>query len=144
MDNEYIFVVILDLLIVGYSHCSSKGKGKEEDKLASEGENNAKVKLNSAPQALVGSLQISSKGKRKAEGESTSEAENNAKVKSNSVSRDFGFMDTYNISPGRNFKKGKNAKENLVSRGVFHNFKASSILSNLLKLFLLSSDGELL
>ena len=93
---------------------------------------------------MVGSLQISSKGKQKAEGELTSEAENDAKVKSNNACRNFGFMDTYNISPDRNFKKEYNTKENLVSRGVFHNSKASCILSYLLKLFLLSSDGELL
>ena len=125
------------------THCSSKGKGKEEGKSASEGENNEKVKSNSAPQDLVGSLQVSSKGKRKAEGELTSEAENDAKVKSSNVSCDCGFMDTYNISPDGNFKKDENTKEDLVSRGVSHNSKAS-ILSYLLKLIQNSSDGELL
>ena len=101
------------MLIVGYSHCSSKGKGKEEGKSASEGGNNEKLKSNSAPQDLVGSLQVSSKGKRKAEGELTSEAENNAKVKSNNVSYDFGFMDTYKISPDNNFKKRKTQMKTL-------------------------------
>ena len=66
---------------------------------------------------MVGFSHISSKGKRKAEGESTSEAENNAKVKSNNVSRNFGFMNKYNISPDWKFKKDKNIRENLVSRG---------------------------
>ena len=92
---------------------------------------------------MVGSLQIASKGKRKAEGELTSETENDAKVKSNNVSCDCGFMDTCNISPDKNLKKDENTKENLVSRGVSHNSKAS-ILSYLLNLLLLFSDGELL
>ena len=119
-----------------------KGKGKEEGKSASEGENNEKVKSNSAPHALVGSLQISSKGKLKAEGELTSETENDAKVKSKNVSCDCGFMGTYDIPPDKHLKKDKNTKENLVSRGDSHNSKAS-ILSYLLKLVLLSSDDEL-
>ena len=92
---------------------------------------------------MVGSVQISSKGKQKAEEELTSETKNDAKVKSNNVSCDCGFMDTYDISHDKNLKKDKNTKENLVSRGVSHNSKAS-ILSYLLKLILLSSDGELL
>ena len=112
------------------THCSSKGKGNEEGKSASEGENNEKVKSNSAPQALVSSLQISSKGKQKAEGKLISEPENNAKVKSSNVPCDCGFIDTYNISPDGNFKKDENTKEDLVSRGVSHNSKAS-ILSYL-------------
>ena len=89
---------------------------------------------------MVGSLQISSKGKRKAEGELTSETENDAKVKSNNVSCDCGFMDAYDISPDNNLKKDEYRKK-LVSRGVPHNSKAS-ILSYLLNLIFLSSDGD--
>ena len=102
------------------------------------------MKSNSASQASIGYLHMTLKGKRKAGGESISEAKNNAKVKSNNVSRGFGFMDKYNTSPDRKLKKHKNTKENLVSRGVFHNSTESCILACLLKPFLLSSDCELL